>query len=143
MSTTNSEFRLGSSRTYAMLSVGVHVGALACLAMAFVPPPALALTGLLLALNLWIDLRLTAWRTAPGAVVAIGIEKDCWSFVRRNASSTTLSRVPDARVVWGAVVIKTGSETGSGLRVVVAADALPPDEFRRLRACALAAGSGL
>jgi len=140
MSTTNSHYCLGASRAYAVLTIVAHLGALTCLAAAHVPAFVLTFAGLLLALCLCNDLRLTAWRSAPGAVIAIRAEREQWSLLQRNGRSIDRARLLTARIVFGGLVITLASAEGSRERVIVPADALPADALRRLRARTLMAG---
>jgi len=139
MSATNSEYRLGASRAYAGFTIIAHLGAVCCLAAAHVPALVPLFAGVLLALSLCHDLRRTAWRTAPTAVIAIRMERERWSLLQRNGCSVDRARLLAARIVCGALVITLGREVGSRIHVIVPADALPADALRRLRARTLMA----
>lgn len=139
MSTSFSEYRLGSSRAYAVFTLLVHAGAAISVASADVPVFFVAAAIALLAMNLRRDLCLWAWRSAARAVTAVRIEHENWLLLQRDGTAMEAGRPRAVRLALGAMVITFATPRGRGFRLLVPPDALAAQDLRRLRAHGLAA----
>lgn len=123
--------------------VALHAGAALCVLIAQVPWPARAVLWLALAVSLLQSIRTHASRHGPRCVTALLLEADGELSVRFGADPVWHSCRIESRVVYPAAVLLRlrRAEARLPFGVVVAADAVEPAAFRRLRA-RLRLGSG-
>lgn len=124
--------------------VALHAGAAVCVSIAQIPWPARAALWLALAVSLLQAIRTHARRRSPRSVTALLLEADGELSVRFGADPAWHPCRIDSRVVHPVVVLLRLRRAGAHLPfgVVVAADAVEPAAFRRLRA-RLRLGSGV
>jgi hypothetical protein len=140
MSISDCEYHLRPSRRYVLLSVGLHSGAVLALWVSGLGPgPALALTVVILA-GLIHDVRGTGLRRSRGAINSLQVQDGEFSFSRNDGSASGPARIRSGWVLGTAVLLCLVVAPWRRETVVVPADALSPEAFRRLR---IAAGAAL
>jgi hypothetical protein len=114
----------------------LHAGAALCVSVAQIPWTARLVLGLALAASLWRSLRLHATRRHPRSVSALRLEADGELSVRFGAGGAWQACRIDRCVVYAGAVLLRLRREGARLpfSVLVAADAVEPATFRRLRA---------
>ncbi len=123
--------------------VALHAGAAVCVSIAQIPWPARAVLWLGLAASLLQSIRTHASRRGPRSVTALLLESDGELSVRFGTDPAWRPCRIEGRVVYPGAVLLWLRRAGARLPfgVVVAADAVEPAAFRRLRA-RLRLGSG-
>lgn len=131
----NLTFDLGASRALALVLGVVHAGAVAIASLLpIVATLRLALIGAV-ALSLYRGLRLHALRRPRAAVVALTLadDDDC-ALRRRDAGEQEDGRLIDRWVhPWLSILVIRTHGRRWPTSVVIAADAMPAEAFRRLR----------
>lgn len=130
---------IGSSRFLSAVLVLLHLGALALL-YPIDPPWWLGVSlAVLLGASLYRSVTLHAWRNAASAVTALRWSDDA-GLELSNADGALRAAIVRSRFVHRWLVLLSTKSTGDrwGRSLAIAADALDPESFRRLRVALLA-----
>ncbi len=90
---------------------------------------------LALALSLWHALRHYAWRSAPGAISRLNLSSDGGLTLTRRDGRTVSGSLPAGGFVSCPLIVLhlPGARRWRAIAVVIPADAVDPDQHRRLR----------
>lgn len=131
---TEVSLRLGPSRTLAALIYGSHGGAAGCALAAGMPVSAAAALLSALVLSAWYHLRRDAWRSRRLAATGLRVRLDGFCEIERGGGWTEARLWPACFVspVLTLVVLRLEGRR-LPLPVVIPFDAVPDDDYRRLR----------
>ena len=138
------EFRIGRSTGYTVVTLVLHIGAAALLAipLAHIAPVLTPVAMIVIGIALWRDLRCVAWRDTPDAVVALEFRAQCWLPHHRDGRTRDCMVLETFRASAAGVLLVLRDERGARERIVVPCDALATDDLRRLRVHVHAARAG-
>ncbi|HEX7045074.1 MAG TPA: protein YgfX [Burkholderiales bacterium] len=125
---------LGASRGLAAVFAAVHGGALIICALLPLVLWLRLLLAALVAAALWRALRRHAWRRGPRAITAFRVGGDDTCAIRRGGGDWEPVRLVEHWVhPWLTVLVVRAVRGGGAVGVLVPADAVSPEPFRRLR----------
>lgn len=127
--------KIGYSRRLAALILAAHLGGGAAAFSTPLPLSAGFALGMLLAVSLYRQLRLHAWRRHPWSVRVLSLDAEGELAIQRGGSVREQCRILACRVLSGWVVMRVRAENARlAENLVVCGDAVAAGPFRHLRA---------